>query len=53
MAAGRHGADAVAENLHPYLQVGQRQSAWAFETSKPTPGDTPPPARPNLLILPK
>ena len=24
---------------------------WAFETSKPTPGDTPPPTRPHLLIL--
>lgn len=26
---------------------------WAFETSKLTPSETPPPTRPHLPILPK
>jgi hypothetical protein len=56
-AAGTHGSGAVAEFLHPYLQARGRESTqglvWAFETSRPSPGDTPPPMRPHLLILPK
>ena len=56
----KHGsvqADTVLEEelrgLHPDLrQVAESLSlAWAFETSKPTPGDTLPPTRPHLLIL--
>ena len=56
-APGRHVAEAGAESLHPYPLVGSRESetelVWAFETPKPTSNDTPPPARPHLLILPK
>lgn len=35
---------------------GERESTgmlWAFESTKPTPSDTSPPARPHLIILPQ
>lgn len=43
--AGRHGAEAVVESLHPVPQAGGRNKVrldivWAFETY-------PPPARPH------
>jgi hypothetical protein len=50
---GRHDAGEVAESSTSAsagrLTVGM---AWAFGTLKHTPGDTPPPTRPHLLIVP-
>jgi hypothetical protein len=58
MAAGRHGAGTVAENLPQTTRTRQREGgltemAWAFKTSKPMLSDTPPPTKPHLLILHK
>lgn len=51
----RHGA--VAENLCSDLQACDRERelgmVWAFETSRPTLIDAPPPTRLYLLILSK
>jgi hypothetical protein len=54
MAAGRHGAGAVAKSISRHEET-QRDWEWedAFKTSKPTPSGTPPPTKPHLLILPK
>lgn len=49
IAAGRHGAGAVAESLHPDPQV---DLVWVLEISKPIPSDTPPLRRPYLPIFP-
>jgi hypothetical protein len=48
MEAGRQGAGAVSEK-----DAGREIETGPFETSKPTPNDTPPPTRPHLLILSK
>jgi hypothetical protein len=54
MAVSRHGAGTVAENLHLIhkQEVESLGVAWAFETSKPAPKDTPLPTRPHLLLTP-
>jgi hypothetical protein len=58
---GMHGsmqADMVLEKelrvLHPHRQQAERHTldlTRTLETSKPAPGDTLPPTRPDLLIL--
>lgn len=51
--AGRY-ALAVAEHLHPYLQVGGRERhrmVWTFKISKYTPNAPPLPTKPHCLIF--
>lgn len=55
--AGRHRNRAAAESLHIiYKREAERMRlglVYAFETSKPTPSDKPPPSRPCFLIFPQ
>lgn len=55
--AGTHEAGTVAGSFHPEPQAGDRESetrpGWTFVSAEPTLSDTPPLARPHLLILPK
>lgn len=55
--AGRHRNRAAAESLHIiYKREVERMRlglVYAFETSKATPSDKPPPARPYFLIFPQ
>lgn len=48
--------EAATVILHSYPQVGDRENSlrmMCFETTKPTPSDTPPSTRPCLLIFSK
>lgn len=57
MAGGRHGARGVAESLHLIHRLWairvRPRLMWAFETTMPSPGDTPLSTSPHLLILPE
>lgn len=49
-----HGSGAIAESSHLEAQPQDGETLeMSFETSKPTPGDKPPPRKPHLLILAK
>jgi hypothetical protein len=51
LTTGRHSARAVTEDLYLLHQAEKEKLFQAFETSEPTPSDTPPPTRPHLLML--
>lgn len=50
---GKHGAAAESTYLDPEGAKNTLGMVESLETSKPTPSDTPPPARPHLQIVPK